>query len=294
MNVEVRDPRFRQVVGQDAVLDRIGSGFAFTEGPVWHPTERHLVFSDMPGDHMRRWSEADGVSTFRRPSNKANGNAYDSRGRLLTCEHATSRVVREEADGTLTVLAGRWQGKELNSPNDIVVKRDGSIHFTDPNYGRREHFGVPRAQELDFQGVYRIAADGTLSLLADDFLQPNGLCFDGAESRLFVNDTDRGHIRVFSVGGDGTVADGEVWAEVTGEGDGAPDGMKTDSEDNLYCTGPGGVHVFAPDATCLGVIPVPEQVANFTWGGDDMRSLFVTASTSLYRTRVGVPGRPAF
>ena len=129
------------------------AGFAFTEGPVWHPVERHLVFSDMPGDHMRRWSEAGGVSTFRRPSNKANGNAYDSRGRLLTCEHATSRVVREEPDGTLTVLASHWRGRELNSPNDIVVKRDGSIYFTDPNYGRREHFGVPRAQELDFQGV---------------------------------------------------------------------------------------------------------------------------------------------
>ena len=142
--------------------------------------------------------------------------------------------------------------------------------------------------------MYRIAADGTLSVLADDFAQPNGLCFDGPESRLFVNDTDRGHVRVFSVGADGRIAGGEVWADVTGEGDGAPDGMKTDSEDHIYCTGPGGVHVFAPDATCLGVISVPERVANFAWGGDDMSSLFVTASTSLYRIRVEVPGRPVF
>ena len=294
MTVEVRDPRFRDVVGDDAPMERLGTGFAFTEGPVWHPVERHLIFSDMPGDHMRRWSEADGVTTFRQPANKANGNAYDPAGRLVTCEHATSRVTRTEPDGTLTVLATHWEGRELNSPNDIVVKRDGAIYFTDPNYGRREYFGVPREQELDFQGVYRIAPDGTLTLLADDFAQPNGLSFDGPEARLFVNDTEGGHIRVFDVAADGGVTGGGVWAEVTGEGAGAPDGMKTDSEDNVYCTGPGGVHVFAPDATCLGVILVPEGVANFTWGDEDLRSLFITASTSLYRTRVRIPGRPAF
>ena len=231
MTVEVRDPRFREVVGDDAPMERLGTGFAFTEGPVWHPVERHLIFSDMPGDHMRRWSEADGVTTFRQPANKANGNAYDPAGRLVTCEHATSRVTRTEPDGTLTVLATHWEGRELNSPNDIVVKRDGAIYFTDPNYGRREYFGVPREQELDFQGVYRIAPDGTLSLLADDFAQPNGLSFDGPEARLFVNDTEGGHIRVFDVAADGGVTGGGVWAEVTGEGAGAPDGMKTDSED---------------------------------------------------------------
>ena len=295
MNVEARDPRFREVVGDDAPMERIGTGFAFTEGPVWHPVERRLVFSDMPGDHMRCWSAAGGVTTFRRPSNKANGNAYDPAGRLVTCEHATSRVTRTEPDGALTVLAARFEGRELNSPNDVVVKRDGAIYFTDPNYGRREYFGVPREQELDFQGVYRIAPDGALSLLADDFAQPNGLCFDGAEARLFVNDTERGHIRVFDVEADGGVrGGGAVWAEVTGEAAGVPDGMKTDSGDNVYCTGPGGIHVFAPDAACLGVIPVPEGVANFTWGDEDLRSLFITASTSLYRTRVRVPGRPAF
>ena len=294
MNVEVRDSRFHDVVGEDAPMERLGTGFAFTEGPVWHPVERHLVFSDMPGDHMRRWSAEGGVTTFRRPSNKANGNAYDPTGRLVTCEHATSRVTRTEPGGELTVLATHWQERELNSPNDIVVKGDGAICFTDPNYGRREYFGVPREQELDFQGVYRIAPDGALSLLADDFAQPNGLCFDGREARLFVNDTERAHIRVFDVEADGDVRGGGVWAQVTGEGDGAPDGMKADSADNVYCTGPGGIHVFAPDASCLGVILVPEGVANFTFGDDDSRSLFITASTSLYRTRVRVPGRPAF
>ena len=153
---------------------------------------------------------------------------------------------------------------------------------------------MPREQELDFQGVYRIAPDGALSLLADDFAQPNGLCFDRAEARLFVNDTERGHVRVFDVEEGSGVSGGEVWAELTGEGAGVPDDMKTDSEDHLYCTGPGGVQVFAPDAACLGLIHVPEPVANFTWGGEDLRSLFVAASTSLYRTRVRVPGRPAF
>ena len=294
MNVEVRDPRFHGVVGDDAPMDQLGTGFAFTEGPVWNPVDHYLVFSDMPGDHMRRWSSEGGVTTFRQPSNKANGNAYDPQGRLVTCEHATSRVTRTEADGTITVLATHWDGRELNSPNDIIVKRDGAVYFTDPNYGRREYFGVPRDQELDFQGVYRIARDGTLSLLADDFAQPNGLAFDGPEARLFVNDTEREHIRVFDVDPDGGVSGGGVWAEVTGEADGVPDGMKTDSEDNVYCTGPGGIHVFAPDAICLGVILVPEGVANFTWGDGDLQSLFITASTSLYRTRVRVPGRPAF
>ena len=205
---KVRDPRFREVVGDDAPMERLGTGFAFTEGPVWHPVERHLVFSDMPGDHMRRWSEAGGVATFREPSNKANGNAYDPTGRLVTCEHATSRVTRTEPGGDVTVLATHFEGRELNSPNDIVVKRDGAIYFTDPNYGRREYFGVPREQQLDFQGVYRIAPDGSLFLLADDFAQPNGLAFDGPEARLFVNDTEGGHIRVFDVEADGGVRGG--------------------------------------------------------------------------------------
>ena len=155
--------------------------------------------------------------------------------------------------------------------------------------------GVPRPQELTFQGVYRIEPDGgALTLLVDDFDRPNGLCFSVDERRLFVNDTNRGHIRVFDVRPNGTLTNGRVWAETQGEGKGAPDGMKIDSEGHLYCTGPGGIHVFDPEATCLGVIRVPENAANFTWGDDDLRSLFIAASTSLYRVRVKVPGRPVF
>lgn len=294
MSVEVRDPRLRDIIDPDALLERIGTGFEFTEGPVWHPRERHLVFSDMPGDHMRKWSADGKISTFRQPSNKANGNAYDAQARLITCEHATSRVTRTEPNGEITVLAAYWDGKALNSPNDVVVASDGAIYFSDPIYGRVEYYGVPREPELAFRGVYRIAPDGAVQLLCDDFGQPNGLCFSLDEKRLFVNDTERGHIRVFDVQTGGTLANSRVWAIPAGTGDGGVDGMKIDRGGNLYCTGPGGVHVFAPDATCLGVIGLPEVVANFNWGDDDLCSLFFTASTSLYRAPVRIPGREPF
>lgn len=294
MTVEIRNARFRDVVGGDIDIESLGSGYLFTEGPIWHPVEKHLTFSDIPGDHMHRWTAEAGVVTFRQPSNKANGNAYDAQRRMVTCEHATSRVTRTEADGTITVLASHYQGRELNSPNDVVVKSDGAIYFTDPVFGRREFFGLPREQELDFQGVYRIAPeDGSLRLLIDDFEQPNGLCFSLDESRLFINDTPRKHIRVFDVQPDGGISGGRLWAEVTGEGEGVPDGLKCDSQGNIYCTGPGGIHVFDAEAHCLGVILMPEKTANFTWGEDDMKTLFATSSTSLYRLRVKVPGRKA-
>ena len=292
MNVEIRDDRFRAVVGDDVTVESLGSGFDFTEGPIWHPHDRRLTFSDIPDNHMRRWSAAEGVTTFRKPSHKANGNAYDCQGRIVTCEHVTSRVTRTELDGAIQVLASHYDGKELNSPNDIIVHSNGAIIFTDPTYGRMERWGVPREQELSFQGVYRIdPADGGVRLLADDFDQPNGLCFSLDETRLWVNDTTRQHIRMFDVEPDGGLSNSRVWAETVGDGVGAPDGMKIDTEENVYCTGPGpGIHVFDKNANCLGVILVPEPVANFCWGGDDSRSVFITASTSLYRIRVKVPG----
>jgi len=209
----------------------------------------------------------------------------------LCCEHATSRVTRLESDGTVTVMASAYEGVELNSPNDIVVKRDGGIYFTDPTYGRMEYYGVARAPVLAFRGVYRVEPDGArITLLADDFAQPNGLCFSVDERRLFVNDTERMHIRVFDVADDGTLRNGRIWAELSGDGAGAPDGMKIDSEGNLYCCGPGGIHVLDPSATALGVLRVPSHVANFTWGEDDLKSLFITATDNLFRIRVSVPG----
>ena len=270
----------------------MATDFIFTEGAMWNGATRELVFSDIPGDIMRKWSAEGGISVLRQPSSKTNGNYYDLEGRLISCEHATSRVVREEANGTLSVLATHYEGKELNSPNDVIVKSDGAIYFTDPTYGRMDVFGLLREQDLDFQGVYRIDPNsGDLSLLANDFQQPNGLTFSLDEQQLFVNDTDAGHIRVFDVAEDGSISGGDVWAVPKGAGDGGCDGMKIDSEGNLYCTGPGGLHVYASDATCLGVIEVPEVAANFTWGDDDLQAVYITASTSLYRTRVNIPGR---
>ena len=294
MSIDTRDPRFGTIVSADAEVERLATGFDFTEGPVWHPRDKFLIFSDMPGDHMRRWTPAEGITTFRKPCNKANGNAYDRRGRLVTCEHASSRVTRTEPDGSITPLATHYKGKELNSPNDIVVRSDGTIFFTDPEFGRREYYGVPRPSELDFRGVYLIRLDGELRLLADDFGQPNGLCFSLDERRLFVNDSPRRHIRVFQVDGD-TLSGGEIWAETGGgEGERTPDGMKVDSAGNLFCVGPGGIHVFDGEAVRLGIILFPENVANFCWGEDDLMSLLVTASKSLYRVRLKVPGLPAF
>ena len=292
MSVEIRHPAFKSVVGSSVEFEQLGTGFLFTEGPLWHVGGKYLLFSDMPGDRIRRWSADGGVVEFRNPSNKSNGLTWDRQGRLLACEHATSRVTRTEPDGRITVLASHYEGKELNSPNDIVVKRDGTIYFSDPTYGRIEFYGVPRPTELGFRGVYRLdPGTKALNVLADDFKQPNGLCFSLDEKHLFVNDTERAHIRMFKVRSDGMLDNGCVWAETTGEGPGAPDGMKIDSEGNLYCCGPGGVHVFDPAGMCLGVIKVPEAAANFEWGDADNRSLFITASTSLYRVRVGVPGR---
>ena len=291
MTVEIRNERFRSVVGDAPEIERIATGFLFTEGPLWHARDEHLLFSDMPGDHLRKWSRQGGVTTFRKPCAQSNGLAWDRQGRLIVCEHATSKVTRTKLDGSSTVLASHYDGKELNSPNDAVVKSDGGIYFTDPTYGRAEYYGNPRPTQLDFRGVYRTEPDGNrLTLLANDFGQPNGLCFSLDEKRLFVNDTERQHMRVFDVKPDGTLTNNRVWAETTGKGAGAPDGMKMDSEGNIYCCGPGGIHVFDPQATCLGVIGMPEYTANFCFGESDFRTLFVTASSSIYRLRVRVPG----
>jgi gluconolactonase len=278
-----------------ATFERLATGFLFTEGPLWHPRDKFLLFSDMPGDHLRRWSAADGITTFRKPCHMSNGLAYDRAGRLLVCEHATSQVTRTEADGRSVPLATHYQGRELNSPNDIVCSADGLIYFSDPPYGRARFYGVERPQELDFQGVFRVGADPKSPvLLVDDFDRPNGLCFSLDERRLFVNDTARKHIRVFDVTRPGGLVNGRIWAETKGDKPGAPDGMKLDSAGTVYCCGPGGIHVFDPDGNLREILETPEHTANFAWGDDDYRSLFVTASTSLYRVRRTVPGLPAF
>lgn len=295
MGIEVRDSRLLAIVDEATELETLGEGFGFTEGPIWHPNEKHLTFSDIPSNRMHRWTEAGGVTVYRDPSQYANGNTYDKEGRILTCEHGTSRVVREETDGSLNAVASHWEGKELNSPNDIVVRSNGDVFFTDPTFGRADSVGVERPLELDFTGVYKIdGQSGELSLLRSDFTQPNGLAFTQDERFLYVADTPQMHIRKFAVAADGALSGGEIFTRATGEGAGAPDGLKVDSADNVYCCGPGGVHVYAPDGTCLGVIQTPAFCANFTWGGDDFLTFFMTSSNHLYRIPVKVPGTPLF
>ncbi len=294
MPVSVKSDRVRELVDADAEVEQIATGFTFTEGPIWM-ADGSLHFSDMPGDKRRRWHPVDGVEVLRDPSNKCNGMTRDNEGNLIVCEHVTSSLVRESPDGSREALATHWGDKELNSPNDVIVASDGSILFTDPTYGRMPGFGLERELELDFRGVYRLpAGGGELQLLIDDFGQPNGLCFSPDESLLYINDTVYAHIRVFDVGPDHALSNGRVFADGIGTGDMATgelvDGMKLDERGNVYVTGPKGVWIFAPDGEHLGVIEVPENVGNVNWGDDDWRSLYIPASTSVYRVRMKVAG----
>jgi gluconolactonase len=297
MTVQSHRPEFLELIDEDAEVEQLGTGFTFTEGPLWHP-DGYLLFSDMPGDVRRRWTESEGVTEVANPSNKGNGMTWDLEGRLLVCEHVTSSLVRIHPDGTGSsreVLATHYDGKQLNSPNDVVVKSDGTIYFTDPTYGRMPGFGIEREQDIDIQGVYRIApGGGDPELVVDDFVQPNGLCFSLDESLLYVNDTDRAHIRVFEVQDDGSLANGRVLAEGIGTGDldsgELVDGMKLDERGNIWVTGPEGVWVFGPDGEHLGTLEVPENVGNLNWGGPDWDWLFLPASTSMYRVKTKVSG----
>lgn len=313
MAVIARSARLLELVDADARLELLADGFHFTEGPVWHP-DGYLLFSDLAGDAIWRWDAAGGARVWRRPSEMANGLTRDPQGRLLACEAASSRLTRTEADGSLAVVASHYEGRELNSPNDVVCRSDGSIYFTDPPSGRTLPHGRPRAtpRELDFQGIFLVRPDGELRLLADDFVVPNGLCFSPDESLLYVNDSLRLQIRVFDVLADGSLANGRLFFQQPGEWpDGAvlteelirtgtiavglPDGMKVDELGNVYCGGPGGIWVIDPAGEQLGVIEAPQFVANLAWGEADRRTLFVCATTGLYRLRTKVAGnRPVF
>lgn len=286
-------PQFAECIDLWAPVRQLGTGFQFSEGPIWHPREQHLLFSDMPGDVRRRWDKG-GVSEVMRPANKCNGMTYDAELNLIVCEHATSTVVRERPDGRREVLASHFEGMELNSPNDVVVKSDGAIYFSDPWYGRMPVFGVERPRQLGFQGVYRIPpGGGPPELLVDRYLfdQPNGLCFCPTEDRLFVNDTVQHLIRVFPMLPDGRLGPGRVFASGihSGSEPGVPDGMKCDAQGNIWVCGPGGVWVYTIKGELIGKLRVPELVGNLTWGGPDWRTLFLTATHSLYavETKIG-------
>lgn len=283
------------VVAPGAAPERVLTGFEFVEGPAWDPRTNSLVFSDIIGDTLYRWCARTGLDILRRPSHMANGNTWDRQGRLLSCEHASSRISRSARKGDSEVLVSHYQGRELNSPNDIIVSESGRIYFTDPNSGRSAKFGVERSQQLAFQGVFMLEPDSSEpTLLVDDFAKPNGLCLSPDESLLYINDTDRQHIRVFDVSTDGLVDNGRTFASVAGDEPGVADGMKVDSAGNLYCCGSGGIHVFDPQGTRLGIIEIPEIAANFTWGGEQLKDLYITASHSIYRLSMAVKGRSLF
>ena len=294
------DPKFRDLIDPDARVEKLAGGFIFTEGPLWHPLEHHLLFSDMPGDVRRKWTPQGGVTEVLRPSNKANGMTYDVDLNLLVCEHATSSVVRFRKDGRREVLCTHFEGKELNSPNDIIVAADGTIYFTDPTFGRMEHFGTLRPTQLGFQGVYMLPVGhrpGDEPVLVSDrytFAQPNGLCLSKCGRWLWVNDTEQANIRMFDVGQGGKLTNARLFASgiKSSSESGVPDGMKGDALGNTYVTGPGGIWVYSFQGVLLGKIAVPEMAANIHWGGDDWKTLFICATTSLYKVELKVRGRP--
>jgi gluconolactonase len=284
---------FSELIDLDAPVERLAGGFAFTEGPIWHPRDHYLLFSDMPADVRRRYDEGGGIREVKKPSNKCNGMTYDANLALVVCEHATSSLVRER-EGSREILASHFEGKELNSPNDVCVRSDGSIYFSDPWYGRMPVYGVERPRQLGFQGVYRVPVGGgdpQLVVARHLFEQPNGLCFSPDERQLYVNDTERALIRVFDVNDDGSLGPDRIFASgIRSEVEpGVPDGMKCDSAGNVWVTAPGGLWVYSRSGALLGKIKVPELVANIHWGKSDWRTLFLCATHSLYavRTKIG-------
>ena len=274
-------------------LEKIAGDFRFTEGPVWNRDDGYLYFSDIPANRIYRWAPGMGAQVYRQPSGNSNGLTRDLAGRLIACEHTNRRVSRTEPDGSIVTLAARYQGMRLNSPNDVVVRSDGSIFFTDPPYGLSNEHGVIRDQETPFNGVYRLSPDGqTLALLVDDFDRPNGLAFSPDERLLYIDDTARMHVRVFDVSPEGVLSNGRIFAEMRSERPGVPDGMKVDMEGNVYCTGPSGVWIFDQHGNQISCIETPEVAANVAFGEEDWRTLFITASTSVYRIQLGIPGVP--
>ena len=296
--IEVLDPRFAPYVVFNAAVERLASGLRWAEGPVWFGDLRCLLWSDIPNNRMLRWDEASGaVGLFRQPSNNANGNTRDRQGRLVTCEHLTRRVVRTEVDGAITVLADCFDGKRLNSPNDVVVKSDDSVWFSDPPFGILGHYEGERAEPELPTHLYRLDAhSGALTVACDTLARPNGLCFSPDERRLYVVESGAmpRRIRVFDVAADGrTLTNDRVF--FTAEDDGSPDGFRCDVDGNLWAGWGGppdtdGVRIFAPDATPIGRIALPERCANVCFGGRHRNRLFMAASQSVYALHVNTQG----
>ena len=293
-HIEVQDPRFKRLVHPMSTLDCLADGFTWTEGPVWFGDHQCLIFSDIPSQRLLRWSETEGLSTFRSATGFNNGNTRDPQGRLIGCRHGFRDVVRTEHNGSLTILADRYNGKAFNSPNDVIVQSDGTVWFTDPTYGMISNFeGFRRPQEQPSQNVYRLTTDGDLSAVVTDMAQPNGLCLSPDEQTLYVAESGSSHnpevpaiIRRFRLE-QGQVFDDGVFAEIDR---GLPDGIRTDVEGNLWSSAADGVHCFAPDGSRLGKVLVPQVVSNICFGGPDGHRLYITATSAVYRIFVDVFG----
>ena len=295
--LESYDPRFDSLVPPSAELKRLYSGTTWAEGPAYVKAYGALVWSDVPNNRMYKWTPEDGGSVFREPSNYSNGNTVDNSGRLVTCQHLTHSVTRTEPDGTIVTVVDNYEGKRFNSPNDLVVKSDDTIWFTDPPYGILNSYeGAQRESEMGANYVYRFdPATGDLSIVADDFDKPNGLAFSHDESVLYVADTGGTHtpngphhIRAFDVSGGSQLTNSRVFAEIT---PGFADGLRVDEAGNVFTSAFDGIQVYSPEAELLGKILVPERAtANCAFGGNDGSTLFITASTALYAIETSTSG----
>ncbi len=282
---------FARCVPPDATVTKLAGDMGFIEGPVWLKATRTLVFSDIPGDELKQWTAAGGVTTFRKPSQNANGNTTDLLGRLITCEHTGRRVAILEKDGKVRTLIDSFDGKKLNSPNDVVVRSDGSIWFTDPDYGLKTNPTTKQKEDRQQAGNYVYRHDpktGKTTAVAKDFVQPNGLAFSPDQKNLYVADsgTPR-HIRRFDVAADGTLSGGTVFCTID---KGGPDGIRVDQDGRVWSSAGDGVQIFASNGSRIGRILVPEAPANLCFGGDDGKTLFITARKSLYAVKVSVTG----
>lgn len=267
-----------------ATVEKVAGDLGFTEGPLWMP-EGYLLFTDIPRNRIMRWHPTEGLSIFREPSQQANGLLRDRSGRLVAAEHAARRVSRTMPDGAIVTLVDKHEGKRLNSPNDLAEARDGSLYFTDPPYGLPQQ---KEGKELEINGVYRLAPDGALTLIASDFERPNGIGLSPDGKTLYVADTARQHVRAFDVQADGRLANGRVFGETKPwpGAQGGPDGLKVDARGHVFVTGAGGVWVFDAAGKPLGVIETPETPANCAFGDADGKTLYITARTSVYRIRL--------
>ena len=266
--------------------EKLAGGFQFLEGPLWMP-DGGLLFSDIPADRIYRYANGD-VGVWREPSGQANGLTLDDKGQLIACEHGRRRVSRTLPDGRVVPAADSYQDHKFNSPNDVVVRSDGTIYFTDPPYGIK-----PEQAEQPCNGVYAVRTDGSVLRVAEDFDRPNGLAFSPDESMLYIDDSRRRHVRRFQVHGDASLGADEIFADMDHPQPGSPDGMKVDQAGNLYVAGATGIWVFEPDGAFLGVLVTPERPSNLAWGGADGRTLYITARTSLYAFQTNVGGIPA-